>query len=244
MPNPVLSILRNWRFRPGLWPTVAAALVVTATILLGSWQARRAEFRGALQTQFAEVQQQPPLQIRRATDIQPQLRYRRAVAEGEYVGDRQIWLDNRTYQGAAGFQIFTPLRLEDGSHLLVSRGWIAATARHSAPPAVPPAGRVSVAGRLNQVPPSFMELQHIAESGPVWQNLDLRELARVSGLTLAPLVLEQAQGNADGLIRDSPAPDSGRDKNVGYMWQWFSLAALAAVLWLILSWQRRDEQGE
>lgn len=240
MPNPVLSILHRWRFRPGVWPTVAAALVVTVTILMGNWQARRAEFRGALQTQFADVEQQPPLQVRRAMDIHPQLRYRHATAEGQYAVDRQIWLDNRTYQGAAGFQIFTPLRLEDGSHLLVSRGWIAATARHSAPPAAPPAGRVSVVGRLNQAPPSFMELQQIAPTGSVWQNLDLHELTRVSGLTLAPLVLEQAPGSPDGLLRDWPAPDSGRHKNIGYMWQWYSIAALAAMLWLILSWQRRE----
>src|SRR5207237_499843 len=140
----------------------------------------------------------------------------------------------------AGFLIFTPLRLDDGSHLLVSRGWIAATARHSPPPAAPPAKRVSVAGRLNQPPPSFIELEHVAPAGPVWQNLDLPELARVSGLALAPLVLEQAQGNPDGLVRDWPGPDSGHDRNVSYMWQWYGIAVLAAVLWVVLSWRRRE----
>ena len=89
-----------------------------------------------------------------------------------------------------------------------------------------------------------MELQHIAPTGPVWQNLDLQVLARVSGLILAPLVLEQAQGSPDGLIRDWPVPETGRDRNISYKWQWYSIAALTAVLWLILNWQRRDEQRE
>lgn len=246
MPNPVSSILRGRQFRPGLWPTVAAAVVVVTTLLLGNWQARRAEFRGAMQAQSAEAVQQAPLRLGRATDIAPQLRYRRVIAEGEYLAERQIWLDNRTYQGAAGFYVVTPLRLDDGSHVLVNRGWIAATAQHTAPPAAPPMGRVTVTGRLNHSPPSFLELQHVTPTGPVWQNLDLAEFTRVSGLTLAPLVVEQAGGSPDGLIRDWPAPDSGREKNVSYMWQWYSFAALTAVLWLILNWQPRvggeDEQ--
>ncbi len=246
MPNPVSSILRGRQFRPGLWPTVAAAVVILTTILLGNWQARRAEFREAMQAQAAVVAQQAPLRLGRVTDITSELRYRRVMAEGEYLAARQILLDNRTYNGAAGFIVLTPLRLDDGSHVLVNRGWIAATAQHTAPPAAPPMGRVTVTGLLNQSPPSFLELQHVAPAGPVWQNLDLAEFARVSGLTLAPLVVEQATGSPDGLIRDWPAPDSGREKNVSYMWQWYSFAALAAVLWLVLNWQPRgggeDEQ--
>ena len=193
-----------------------------------------------MQAQYSAAQQLPPLQVRRVTDIEPQLRYRRAEAEGEYVPSRQIWLDNRTYQGAAGYQIFTPLRLDDGSHLLVARGWIAANPRRSIPRAEPAAGKVRIAGRLNQSPASFLELQHVEPVGPVLQNFELPELARVSGLTLAPLILEQVQEGPDGLIRDWNAPETGRDKNVSYMWQWYSFATLIAVLWLTLNWQRRN----
>jgi surfeit locus 1 family protein len=218
---------------------VAAAAVVATTILLGNWQARRAEFRETMQAQSAAAGQQAPVPVGRAADITPQLRYRRVVAGGQYLADHQIWLDNRTYKGAAGFYVLTPLRLDDGTHVLVNRGWIAATAQHTAPPAAPPAGRVTVTGRLNQAPPSFLELQHATSPGPVWQNLDLAEFARVSSLTLAPLIIEQDAERPDGLIRDWPAPDSGREKNVSYMWQWYSFAALTVVLWLVLNWQPR-----
>ena len=237
---PVSSNLRGRQFRPGLWPSLAAAVVVVTTILLGNWQARRAEFRAAMQAQAVAAAEEPPLRAVRASDIVPQSRYRRVVAEGEYVALHQIWLDNRTYNGVAGFYVLTPLRLDDGSHVLVNRGWIAATAEHASPPAPPPTGRTTVTGRLNQSPPGFLELQHVAPAAGVWQNLDLAEFARVSGLTLAPLVIEQAPGNPDGLIRDWPAPDSGREKNVSYMWQWYSFAALTVVLWLILNWQRGE----
>ena len=238
MPNDVPALTGGGRFRPALWPTVAAALVVAVTILLGNWQARRADLRGGLLAQYAEAQQQAPLALRSAGQVDSVMRYRRGTAEGEYVADKQVWLDNRTYQGTAGYYVLTPLRLDDGSALLVNRGWIAATGHRAAPAALPPGGRVTVAGRLNQSPPSFIELQHNAPAGPVWQNLDLQRYAKTSGLALAPLILEQQNDAADGLVRVWPAADTGRDKNVSYMWQWYSFAGLTVVLWLVLNWQR------
>ena len=225
------------QFRPGLWPTLAALTVVVVTILLGNWQARRADARGALQSRSAAMLEQEPLPLRSAAEASPPLRYRRVAADGVYAADRQVWLDNRTYRGMAGFYVLAPLRLDDGSHVLVNRGWIAATAQHTAPPAPPPAGHVTIAGRLNQSPPSFLELQHAAPAGAVWQNLDLAEYARLAGLSVAPLVIEQTSAASDGLVRDWPVPDSGREKNVSYMWQWYGLAALTVLLWLVLNWR-------
>jgi surfeit locus 1 family protein len=242
------------RFHPGLLPTLAAATIVVVTILLGNWQARRADVRGSLQQQAESMASAPALAVRRAADIAVNDRYRPARATGEYAAPHQVWLDNRTHNGTAGFQVLTPLRLDDGSHLLVARGWIARNMQTGgasppsasvpgaaiAPPAPPPSGRVAVEGRLNQPPPRFLELKHVEPQGNVWQNLDLGEYARATGLVVAPLVLEQAEGPPDGLIRDWPAPDVGRDKNVSYMWQWYAFAAVTVAFWLILGWRRGD----
>ena len=181
--------------------------------------------------------EQELLWLRSASDVSPPMRYRRVAADGVYAAG-QIYLDNRTYKGAAGFLVLAPLRLDDGSHVLVNRGWIAATPQHTAPAAPLPQGRVKVAGRLNQPPPSFLELQHGAPAGAVWQNLDLAEYTLRSGLVVPPLVIEQAGDAPDGLVRDWPPPDSGREKNLSYMWQWYSFAALFFVLWLVLNWRK------
>ena len=234
-------MLDGRRFRPSLWPTLAAIAVIGATILLGNWQARRADLRGGLQHQAETMAKELPLSIRRGADVTQDLRYRPATVAGEYVASRQIWLDNRMYKGAAGFRILTPLKLDDGSHLLVDRGWIAAapSAAGRAPPAAdPPPGRVIVTGRLNQPPSKFLELAHADPATRVLQNLDLGEYAKASGLAVAPLILEEAPGTSDGLVRDWLPPDLGRDKNVSYMWQWYGFATLTAVLWLIFSWRR------
>jgi surfeit locus 1 family protein len=230
------------RFRPGVWPTLAAIVLIAAMVSLGNWQARRADVRGTAQAQADAMAAATPLELRSASAIDSASRYRRVRAEGEYVARAQVWLDNRTHNGVAGYQVLTPLRLDDGTYALVARGWIAKATAREAPPAPPPPGHVTVEGRLDLPPSSFLELKHAVPAGNVWQNLDLAEYAKVTGLEVAPLVIEEASGASDGLVRDWPAPDLGRDKNIGYMWQWYAFATVTFVFWCILSWRRRDER--
>jgi cytochrome oxidase assembly protein ShyY1 len=46
---------------------------------------------------------------------------------------------------------------------------------------------------------------------------------------------------ADDLLREWPQPEFGIESHISYMVQWYSLAALAFVLWLVLNWRRRLE---
>ena len=64
------------------------------------------------------------------------------------------------------------------------------------------------------------------------QSLDLKQFAAETGLPLQAFVIEQHRGIADGLVRDWPKPDVGVEKHAAYSFQWYSLAALAAVLGL------------
>ena len=68
-------------------------------------------------------------------------------------------------------------------------------------------------------------------------------IAASSGLTLLPFVVEQTDPviPPDGLLREWPRPDLGVASHLSYMLQWYSLAALAATLWLVLNWRRRLE---
>jgi len=237
----VLTVLRERRFRPGLWPTLAAVIVIAVTVSLGNWQARRAAYRGELEAQAERASTSPPLALTTAAAVVPELRYRRVHAEGRYVSDAQVWLDNRTHRGVPGYRVLTPLEFADRTHVLVDRGWIPAGAHRASRPEAPaPAGIVAVEGRLNAPPASFLELKHVAPTNNVWQNLDLAEYARTTGLSVAPLVIEEPPGSDNGLVREWAEPDLGRDRNVGYMWQWYSFALLAFGLWAILGWRKND----
>ena len=223
------------RFRPGLWPTVAAIVVIAATASLGKWQYNRAAQKDALQAQLSAARSESALPLKSARDVDRSMRYRRVEAGGTFDASRQIWLDNRTYKGTAGYYVLTPLRLADGTHVIVNRGWVtAARLRDTIPPAPPPSGEVQVSGALNLPPPSFLALSSANVQGSVWQNLDLDAYTAAQRIDIAPLVIEQSPGASDGLVRDWPVPDFGRGTNISYMWQWWSFGMLALVFWVVL----------
>jgi len=244
----IASLLARRRFRPKLWPTLALAVFVAATISLGNWQRHRAAEKQALREQMERSAQEPALELGLAVADPATLRYRSVRATGQFDARRQMLIDNQVHAGRAGFHVVTPLKLAGERYVLVDRGWIAQRAtRSELPQAPPPTGDVVVEGRINLPPARYLELAPDDGSGPVRQNLDLGRIAKTSGLPLLPFVIEQTGGANDGLVRDWPAPDFGIEQHRSYVVQWYSLASLGCVLWLVLSWERRagkDETGD
>jgi cytochrome oxidase assembly protein ShyY1 len=226
-------------FRPSPLPTLGAVLIVALTVALGHWQQRRAVEKRTLQDAYAQASARAPVPLPEG-GIDPLLwRYRRIEAGGTFVAESQLLLDNRVHAGRAGFDVITPLRMPGGSVVLVDRGWIAARVpRSDLPLAPPPAGPVKLTGRVDTPPARYLELA-IPSAGPVVQNLDITRVSAATGLNLLPVIVEQTDGAADGLARDWPAPDFGVDQHLSYMVQWYSLAGLAVVLWLVLNWRPR-----
>ena len=233
-------------------PTVAAAAAIALTVSLGNWQMRRAEEKRALQAQRDEADAASPVEIGREAVDPAAVELRRAAATGTFLPERTVYVDNRTWKGVAGFHVLTPLKMEGSSlHLLVLRGWVPRDARDRAalPPVPAPSGPVRVEGIAERDLAQAMELARSAPPGPqdrLWQNASLERFAAWSGLPMQPIVLRQlgdaspapgvagaaAETLRDGLVRDWPRPGGDVDKHRGYAFQWYSLAALVAALWL------------
>ena len=239
MANAIAAFLARRQFRPTLWPTLGTLLLVAATVSLGNWQRHRAGEKQALRAQYEQAMHEAPVDLTVGQDAQA-LRFRSVRAAGTYDARAQVLIDNKVHAGRPGYDVVTPLKLAGDRYVLVDRGWVAAPTRHSELPQVtPPRGEVAVQGRINVAPARYLELRKDAASGPVRQNLDIARIAATSGLPLLPFVIEQTSEAADGLVRDWPAPDFGVDQHSSYMVQWYSLAALGCVLWLVLNWRVR-----
>src|SRR6185295_4057905 len=100
-----------------------------------------------------------------------------------------------------------------------------------------PAGEVRAEGLGLARLPHALELGEAAP-GKVRQNVDLPALEKETGLRFQPIVIEQHSSAPDGLTRDWPRPDAGIEKHESYALQWYSLAALAVVLFVALSFRR------
>jgi surfeit locus 1 family protein len=244
VPNALTSFFALRRFRPTLWPTLGLAVLVAATVGLGNWQRHRVAEKEALRQQYELTAHQPPLELTAVSVDVAALRFRPVRASGEFDGRRQVLIDNKVYAGRPGFDVVTPLKLAGGEgYVLVDRGWVAQGAHRSElPPVLPPAGKISVEGRINLPPARYLELRMDAGAGPVRQNFDIDRIAAATGLPLLPFMIEQSGDAGDGLVRDWPPPDFGIDQHRIYMVQWYSLAGLGIVLWLALNWRARESR--
>jgi len=206
-------------------------------IAAGNWQRERLHAKEALRAQLDHAARADPVALAAFADDADwaALRYLPVVATGEFIAGRQILIDNKIHGGRAGYAVVTPLVLADGRVVLVDRGWTAQRASRSEIPAVPPpAGVVSVRGRIAVPSSRYLELGRDAPAGAIWQNLDPARFAAATGLTVLPVVVEATVAPVpdDGLVRERAPPDLGVDTHRIYMVQWYAFGALAASLWL------------
>ena len=231
---------------------VFVALVVLAGVVLlaslGVWQWSRGEQRTALHDAQMAQEKAAPIGAReliaaRASDTS--LLHRTITVRGEWLGGRTIFLDNRQMNGVPGFYVVTPLRLQDARGVvLVQRGWVQRNFEQRAqlPAVQTPPGTVEVRGRLAPPPAKLYEFATEA-AGPIRQNLDLARFRAETGLDLLPLSVQQIGAPSEGLLRQWQQAGSGAEKNFGYAFQWWAIAALIAILyvWFQLVLPRRGQ---
>jgi surfeit locus 1 family protein len=218
-----------------------AALGFTAlTFRLGWWQLDRAAQKLAREAVLAERQAMEALRwtsLAREEEAAPSQHQRRVILEGHWLPEHTVYLDNRQMAGRPGFYVLTPLKLPDGSAVLVQRGWMPRDfqdrARIQPPPT--PTQPITLEGRIAPGPARLYEFEGAA-SGAIRQNLDLFSYASETRLLLRPVsVLQMAAAVGapdDGLQRAWPAPATDVHKHYGYAFQWFALAALTVGLYV------------
>lgn len=201
---------------------------------LGNWQSGRAAQKREVGAALDRAAQAAPIELP-ARDVI----HKRVAARGTFLPERTVLLDNKLRRGRPGYEVVTPLRMGD-SNVLVNRGWMAAPPSRDTIPAVrTPSGEVRIDGiALERIPQA---LAAGPSRGRVRQNLDIAAYAAETGLRFLPLVVEQHSPLDDGLLRDWPRPDLGVEKHETYSLQWYSFAALAVALALILSFRRISE---
>lgn len=235
--------LFNRNFRPRLWAFVLTLGAVSGAVALGNWQMQRAESRRALAADHAAAQRAAPLVLPGQAVAAGAFVNQRVRVHGTFLPQHTILLDNRQRAGRVGYEVATPMRIEGGPlHVVVLRGWVPAGPRREVLPEVPVAQGVQVV--------EGVALDHLAQryapdapapGARVWQNLSVEAVRSATGLALQPLLIEQHSGAPDGLLRDWPVAGAGSEKNEMYALQWYSLAALAAILFVVLSLHRHAD---
>jgi len=169
---------------------------------------------------------EPPLDLESGVTGQPadSLAYRRATARGVFAFADQVLEGGRSYQGAPGVHVVTPLRFADGTGVLVVRGWTYSPDARTVDLAVlsEPESTTAV-GIL--VPPSG------------WGRVEPESVS--VGYPLLPVLLRRTDPAAGAPPTLVPVPLPPRDNgpHLSYAVQWFAFATIAAVGGVILAWR-------
>jgi surfeit locus 1 family protein len=239
--SPVLKRGRL-RFAPRVPATLAVIAAAILFSVLGNWQLGRAAEKRALAADFAR--EEAAQDVRSVPADGP--RYPRVLARGHYDSEHQFLLDNRVHAGRAGVHVLTPMRLFDGSTVLVNRGWqpFGATRADLPDVAVSDEAR-TIHGRLDRLPRPPIELEGVPATG--WPRLmqypNAAKLSVALGRELYDGMILLEPDEPDGFVREWTVPGAGADRNLGYAVQWFAFAALAIAIWIALSLERDGESS-
>ena len=210
---------------------LAAALFI-GFISLGNWQVHRLAWKRAL---IARVDARvhappvaPPSRVQWPNVNAEKDEYLHVRLTGTFLHDRQTLIWAATDAGS-GFWVMTPLRMADGSIVLVNRGFAPADwcgrDGHCSPG---PNGEITVTGLLRMPEPSVF-MRHNEPARNVWYTRDISAIAAARELhDVAPYFVDaDAKPGAEGQW-----PEGGKtvinfpNNHLSYLITWYLLALM------------------
>ncbi|SCK22161.1 SURF1 family protein [Streptomyces sp. WMMB 322] len=228
--------------------TLLGLALIPAMIKLGFWQLHRHESRVAHNELISSSLRAEPVPFDRlsspahgpAEDEQ----FRTAKATGRYDTRHEVVVRQRTGADgkSIGYFVVTPLVREDGSAVLVNRGWIEAGGDLTRFPDVPapPRGKITVTGRA--MADETSEASGIKDK----QGLPPRQVMLINSGRLAGTLDRPVLRGYLQLTSTSPKPAAGQPQRIpepdhssigahmAYAVQWWLFAAGVPVGWVIL----------
>ncbi len=235
--NPLKLLSHKW-----LLITVLVVLAAAVCARLGIWQLDRLKQRRAFNAQVLSVQAMAPLQLpaQAGSPNLTSMRYRSVAATGTYDFVHQVAIRNQYNNSQVGYDLVTPLVMQNGEAVLVDRGWIPADGNDTTSSwrKYDVTGAVSVNGtiQLSQSSPGFgaaadPTLAPGQKGLDLWIYVDVPRIAQQLPYRVLPVYLQQ---NPDPNQTNPPIAyqnqlDLSEGPHMGYAIQWFSFAAIMLV---------------
>jgi len=226
-------------------------------VKLGFWQLGRAVEKQQRLERIASGQARGELGLDAYLRLPPEQQTGTRLALEVVTGEQRIWLDNRFWQGQAGYQLLVPVRsVNRDQWWLLNLGWFPRGRTHADWPQLPELPE-QVWVSVISVPVTatlLLDSEHFAEQRDDQlkvQTLDLPRLQSLLGQALQPQQwrLQQVAGTEyawTGRLQwqwVSMPPERHR----AYALQWFSLAfveLLVAIAWYVRQLMRQLEERD
>jgi cytochrome oxidase assembly protein ShyY1 len=212
---------------------------IALMIWLAFWQLDRLDQRRVFNELVTEQIEQPPAPLDElladAGDDPRSIEWRQAIVTGTYDPAQVVWF-NRSQDGIAGDNVLSALVTDDGTTVIVNRGFVALGSETPAAPSI----ETEVLARV-RVPQSRQrgELTDATSSdAPITEvrRIDLDQLAPQLPGDLAPVYLDLIDANPAPGADDPlpvPAPSLDEGPHLSYAAQWFIFAMCVLAGWVL-----------
>ncbi len=228
--------------------TLFTLALLPMLISLGFWQLQRAEEKAQLAVAFEAQQSRPPVPLAEVWEHSPQdLAYLPVMLNGRFLEDQYFLLDNRMQQRRYGNEVLAVFELDSGGLALVNRGWVPADPSRQRAPQVPAsAGTVRITGHVYVSPgePYLLADEDLDSGWPKQiQAVEMDKISHILQVGSEPLFPYPVRIDADqagALSVDWQVINVSPQKHHGYAVQWFSMAVVLALIYLLRSsnlWQ-------
>lgn len=226
--------------------TLFTVVMVPLMVGLGLWQLQRAQEKAELSAAFEARQHQAPAQLPALWDSPAKsLAYLPVQLAGSFLPDKYFLLDNQVQHGKVGYEVLAILQLADASgSVLVNRGWIAGDTARRALPAVPlVTGTVTITGHVYVAPgtPFLLAEQQLDNTWPkLIQAVEMDKLGPVVAAAqpvgkVFPYPIRIDAGEPGALAVAWQVVNMSPQVHRGYAVQWFAMAAVLLVFFLLRS---------
>jgi len=234
---------KHYQFAPALIPSLITFILLPVLISLGIWQLNRADQKRLIDQNIHNAEQLAPLDLNQHISKNSksviQEAYRRTAITGHYDNKKTFLLDNRTFQGKAGFHVLTPYLFIDKHQkrqaVLVNRGWIPYQgSRTNIPDIQLKKTSPVILGRIKTLGKSILlnDSQESSQFPRIIQSISMEKLSEILHYTLLPIVIELDKSQENGFVRDWKPYYGSVDRHIAYAVQWFAMAAVLAILYI------------
>ena len=219
-------------------PLVATVIGLWILLSLGFWQLDRGAEKTLIKNAFDQRIDLPPLELS-AVDLTVETHeYFRANVSGQFLADGMILHDNRIVKGVSGLDVYVPFQPADAAkQILVNLGWVPwSTDRTRYREFSIPQGEQHLYGLLLHPSEDFytLEKEKPAADALIWQNLDLAHYRQVKAADIQPMILMLAPAENSVFERQWPVyNDDWIARHKGYAVQWFGLAGVLLIIYLV-----------
>lgn len=216
-------------------------IAVVFFMRLGFWQLDRADEKKQMLKAVDNLSKQAPIHWQSHAILPKQ--YQRLRVQGHFLPTIFL-LDNQHYRHQFGYDVLSPLLLDNGSVILIDRGFVAASQHQGELPHIhTPSDRIDSVGTVYYPSNKNWVLGQILEKKnkkfAIIEQIDTSLISQFLHKSVVPFIIRLDSQSMHGFVRDWPVVSMPVARHYGYALQWFAMAFVIMILFVALNCKKK-----